>query len=74
MSINIRPILLGFDQCYLVSDRGLIMIDGGSTRHAKKITAGICLISESHKLAYLRGLFYTQVLSEKTEVFYKWIK
>ena len=28
------------------------------SRHAKKITSGICLISESRKLAYLRGLFF----------------
>ena len=28
------------------------------SRRAKKITAGICLISESRKLAYLRGLFF----------------
>ena len=30
------------------------------SRHAKKITTGICLISESRKLAYLRGLFFSR--------------
>ena len=28
------------------------------SRHAKKITTDICLISESRRLAYLRGLFF----------------
>ena len=30
MNINIYPIRMGFERCYIIQDKGIIMIDGGS--------------------------------------------
>jgi len=38
MSIQIYPILLGFDHCYLIRDKGTIMIDGGAPKKVKEFT------------------------------------
>lgn len=35
MSLKIYPIPLGFDHCYLIQDKGVIMIDGGTSKKAK---------------------------------------
>jgi hydroxyacylglutathione hydrolase len=35
MGVNIYPIQLGFDHCYLIQDKGVIMIDGGTPKKAK---------------------------------------
>jgi len=35
LSINIYSIPLGFDHCYLIQDKGVIMIDGGSPKKAE---------------------------------------
>ena len=31
MSINIYPIVLGFDHAYIIQDEGIIMVDGGES-------------------------------------------
>jgi glyoxylase-like metal-dependent hydrolase (beta-lactamase superfamily II) len=36
MSLNIHPITLGVDQCYVVRGEGTIMIDGGSPNQSKR--------------------------------------
>jgi glyoxylase-like metal-dependent hydrolase (beta-lactamase superfamily II) len=36
MSLNIHPITLGVDQCYVVRAEGTIMIDGGSPNQSKR--------------------------------------
>lgn len=36
MSTHIYPIPLGFDHCYLIRDRGTIMVDGGAPKKAKE--------------------------------------
>jgi len=35
MGIKIYPIPLGFDTCYIIQDKGIIMIDGGAPEKAK---------------------------------------
>ncbi len=35
MSVNIHSITLGFDHCYAIQDKGVVMIDGGAPRQAK---------------------------------------
>ena len=32
MSVNIYPVPLGFDHCYIIQDKGTIMIDGGAPK------------------------------------------
>jgi len=41
MSTNIYPIQLGFDHCYLIQDKGTIMVDGGAPKKAKEFTKAI---------------------------------
>ena len=41
MSVNIFPVILGFDHCYIVQDEGTIMIDGGAPNTAKEFTKSI---------------------------------
>ena len=41
MSTNIYPIPLGFDHCYLIRDKGTIMVDGGAPKKAKEFTKAI---------------------------------
>jgi len=41
MSTHIYPIPLGFDHCYLIQDKGTIMVDGGAPRKAKEFTKAI---------------------------------
>ncbi len=36
MSTHIYPIPLGFDNCYLIRDKGTIMVDGGAPKKAKE--------------------------------------
>jgi hydroxyacylglutathione hydrolase len=45
MGINIYPIPLGFDHCYIIQDKGTIMIDGGTPKKAKEFTKAIERIS-----------------------------
>ncbi len=41
MEINIFPIPLGFDCCYIIKDQGVIMIDGGAPKKSKYFIKGI---------------------------------
>ena len=41
MSVSIYPITLGFDHCYIVRDKGTIMIDGGAPKKLKEFTKAI---------------------------------
>jgi glyoxylase-like metal-dependent hydrolase (beta-lactamase superfamily II) len=41
MSTHIYPIPLGFDHCYLIQDKGTIMVDGGAPKKAKEFTKAI---------------------------------
>ncbi len=45
MSTNIYPIQLGFDHCYLIRDKGTIMVDGGAPKKAKEFTKALEKIS-----------------------------
>ena len=45
MGVNIYPIPLGFDHCYIIQDRGTIMVDGGAPRKAKQFTKAMEKIS-----------------------------
>lgn len=45
MAMNIYPIPLGFDHCYIIQDRGTIMIDGGAPKQAKEFTKAMEKIS-----------------------------
>jgi len=45
MSVNIYPITLGFDHCYIIQDKGTIMIDGGAPKELKEFTKAIEEIS-----------------------------
>lgn len=45
MSVSIHPIALGFDDCYIIRDRGTIMIDGGAPKQAKKFARALEEIS-----------------------------
>ena len=45
MSVSIHPITLGFDDCYIIRDRGTIMIDGGAPKQAKKFAEALEEIS-----------------------------
>ena len=38
MGMNIYPIPLGFDHCYIIQDKGTIMVDGGAPKKAKEFT------------------------------------
>ena len=35
MHVNIHPIVLGVDHCYIIQDKGCIMIDGGAPKRAE---------------------------------------
>jgi len=41
MSTHIYPIPLGIDHCYLIRDKGTIMVDGGAPKKAKEFTKAI---------------------------------
>ena len=41
MSTHIYPIPLGFDHCYLIQDKGTIMVNGGAPKKAKEFTKAI---------------------------------
>lgn len=45
MSVGIYPITLGFDHCYIIRDKGAIMIDGGAPKKLKEFTKAIEEIS-----------------------------
>ena len=45
MSVSIYPIMLGFDHCYIIRDKGTIMIDGGAPKKLKEFTKAIEEIS-----------------------------
>ena len=45
MSVSIYPITLGFDHCYIIQDKGTIMIDGGAPKELKEFTKAIEEIS-----------------------------
>jgi hydroxyacylglutathione hydrolase len=45
MGINIYPIPLGVDHCYIIQDKGIIMIDGGAPKKTKEFTKAIEKIS-----------------------------
>jgi len=41
MSARVYSIPLGFDHCYLIQDKGTIMVDGGAPKKAKEFTKAI---------------------------------
>lgn len=45
MGINIHPIVLGPDHCYIIREKGTIMVDGGAPRKAREFTESIKKIS-----------------------------
>lgn len=45
MRVNIHPIALGYDRCYVIQDEGVIMIDGGIPYKANDFVKGIERIS-----------------------------
>ena len=45
MSVEIFPIHVGFDCCYVIKDKGVIMIDGGATGCVDDFTKGLEKIS-----------------------------
>ena len=45
MSVNIYPIPLGFDHCYVIQDEGAIMIDGGAPNKGKEFAKAMEKIS-----------------------------
>jgi hypothetical protein len=47
MSVNIYPVILGFDHCYIIQDEGTIMVDGGAPKTAKEFTKAIGLTARS---------------------------
>ena len=40
MSISIHPIQMGLDRCYIIKDKGVIMIDGGFPKKLKDLLNG----------------------------------
>jgi glyoxylase-like metal-dependent hydrolase (beta-lactamase superfamily II) len=40
MGVNIYPIPLGFDTCYIIQDKGIIMVDSGAPKKAKDFMKG----------------------------------
>jgi hydroxyacylglutathione hydrolase len=45
MSVNIYPVILGFDHCYIIQDEGIIMVDGGAPKKAEEFTKSIKKLS-----------------------------
>jgi len=41
MGLNIYPIPLGFDHCYIIQDEGAVMVDGGSPKMEKEFAKAI---------------------------------
>lgn len=41
MRVNIHPVTLGFDHCYVIQGEGVIMIDGGAPKQAKRFLKAI---------------------------------
>ena len=45
MAINIHTIPLGFDQCYIIQDKGIIAVDGGAPKKIKNFLKGLERVS-----------------------------
>lgn len=45
MSINVYPIVLGFDHAYIIQDEGTIMVDGGAPKQAKAFSRALADLS-----------------------------
>jgi hydroxyacylglutathione hydrolase len=45
MSVNIYPVILGFDHCYIIRGEGTIMVDGGAPKKAREFTDSIKKLS-----------------------------
>ena len=45
MNVNIYPITLGFDHCYIIQDKGTIMVDGGAPKELKEFKKAIEALS-----------------------------
>ena len=41
MSVSVYPITLGFDHCYIIQDKGTIMVDGGAPKKAKAFAKAV---------------------------------
>ncbi len=68
MSVSIYPIMLGFDHCYIIRDKGTIMIDGGAPKKLKEFTKAIEEISikpEDIKLVILTHGHWDHIGSAK---------
>jgi len=46
MGTNIYPMTLGFDHCYILQDKGTIMIDGGAPKKVKEFSKAMGKISK----------------------------
>ena len=68
MGVSIYPIQLGFDYCYIVQDKGTIMIDGGTPGKIKTFMKGIGKLSirpEQIKLIVLTHGHWDHISSVK---------
>ena len=68
MSINIYPIPLGVDRCYIIQDKGVIMIDGGAPKKRKafiKSTKKTSITPEDIKLLILTHGHWDHIGSAK---------
>ena len=45
MSVNIHPIILGFDHCYIIQGEGTILVDGGAPKMAEEFARAIKKLS-----------------------------
>jgi len=45
MSVNIYPVILGFDHCYIIQGEGTIMVDGGAPKKAKEFIQSLRRLS-----------------------------
>ena len=41
MSVNIYPIALGFERCYIIQGKGVMMVDGGFPEQAKNFVEAV---------------------------------
>ena len=53
MAVNIHSVKLGFDHCYIIRDKGTIMIDGGSPNRAKQFVRKLAKLSIRPEEIYL---------------------
>ena len=68
MGVNIHPIQLGFDCCYILRDKEIIMIDGGAPGEIKAFMKGIGKLSirpEQIKLIVLTHGHWDHIASVK---------